>query len=182
MADSMGAHHDYWDSFYAGRASSGVPEAPSAFACWVEERLRPGQQLVEFGFGTARDSLWFAARGYPVSGYDFAESAVARARGSADGQGVPASFTGLDLYDSAAVQLVAKDLAGTTEAPVIYGRFLIHSLEEAGRVNLLNLAAEVLADGGDLFLEFRTGQDAGNATPLRGRSLPGLSRSRHRGP
>ena len=161
MSKSISAHHDYWDSFYASRASSGVPEEPSAFARWVLGRLRSDQAVVEFGFGTARDSFWFATQGHTVSGYDFAESAVQRAQGQADGRGVSASFAVLDLYDASGVQVVAKDIGRTTNAPAVYGRFLIHSLEEAGRANLLDLAAEVLAEGGDLYLEFRTGQDQG---------------------
>ena len=45
-------HHDYWDGFYAGRASGRVPEQPTAFARWVETQLSPGQDVVELGFGT----------------------------------------------------------------------------------------------------------------------------------
>jgi len=161
MSGIIGAHHDYWDSFYASKESGGVPEEPSAFARWVQGRLRSDQPVVEFGFGTARDSLWFATQGHGVVGYDFAESAVARSQGQADGQGVTAAFAVLDLYDDDGVQSAAKDIERTTVAPAVYGRFLIHSLEEAGRANLLDLSAEVLAEGGDLYLEFRTGQDKG---------------------
>jgi hypothetical protein len=159
VSDITKAHHDYWDSFYASRVSSSVPEEPSAFARWVRGRLRPEQPVVELGFGTARDSLWFADQGHPVTGFDFAEHAVRRAQGQADGRGVAASFRVLDLYDGAGVEVVAKELRGTRHRPAVYGRFLVHSLEHAGRANLLDLAAAVLADGGDLYLEFRTGQD-----------------------
>jgi len=161
VSNSISEHHEYWNSFYSGRASSGVPEEPSAFARWVQERLGPDQPLVELGFGTARDALWFATQGHPVQGFDFAESAVPRAQGEADGQGVSAAFAVLDLYDASGVQVAAKDIRRTTSTPAVYGRFLIHSLEEVGRANLLDLAAEVLAAGGDLYLEFRTGQDRG---------------------
>lgn len=154
-------HHDYWDSFYAGRTSSGVPAEPSAFARWVQERLSPCQTVVELGFGTARDSFWFSEQGHPVAGYDFAETAVQRAQGRADGQRVTATFCVLDLYDAPEVIVVAKEIERTTNAPALYGRFLIHALEQDGRANLLDLAAQVLARGGDLFLEFRTGQDRG---------------------
>ena len=161
MTGVIGAHHDYWDSFYASKESGSVPEEPSAFARWVQGRLRSDQPVVEFGFGTARDSLWFASQGHGVVGYDFAESAVQRSRGQADGRGVSAAFEVLDLYDDDDVQIAAKDIGRTTVAPAVYGRFLIHSLEEAGRANLLDLSADVLAEGGDLYLEFRTGQDKG---------------------
>jgi hypothetical protein len=154
------AHHDYWDAFYASRAS-GVPGEPSSFARWVLERLEPGQQVVEFGFGTARDSIFFAGEGHPVQGFDFAQSAVSGARGQADAHGVPATFAELDLYDTAAMDRLAEDLIASTQVPALYGRFLLHSLEADGRTNLLDLGAKVLAAGGSIFVEFRTGQDQG---------------------
>jgi len=155
------ALHAYWDGFYASRASSGVPGEPSSFARWVQSRLDPAATVVEFGFGTARDSLYFAEHGHRVLGYDFAETAVRRARQQSHEHGLVAEFTVLDLYDDAAVAAVAESLV-TFDAPVIYGRFLIHSLEEPGRANLLDLSAKALTGGGELLLEFRTGLDAGH--------------------
>ena len=162
MSDRTQTHHEYWDSFYASQASRRVPEEPSAFARWVEGRLRPEQHVVELGFGTGRDALWFARQDHPVTGYDFAEHAVQRAQGQADSWKLAATFSVLDLYDSGGVEVVSKEVAETTAAPAVYGRFLIHSLEDPGRAGLLNLAAAVLSDGGHLYLEFRTGQDQGH--------------------
>jgi hypothetical protein len=153
-------HHDYWNGFYAGRGTD-VPEDPSPFARWVATRLEPGERVVELGFGTARDSLWFAAQGHEVRGYDFAESAVAFGTDRAAERHLEASFSVLDLYDRFAVERVVAELAGAEGAKNVYGRFLIHSLEEQGRANLLDLAAGVLTGGGALFLEFRTGKDQG---------------------
>jgi SAM-dependent methyltransferase len=155
----MTKHHAYWDGFYASRVSNAVPLEPSAFARWVHGRIVPGQMVAEFGFGNARDSLWFARQGHTVTGYDFADSAVDQARGRAHGEDLGADFSQLDLYDRDSSDLVAKVLATGYRPMSIYGRFLIHALEEPGRHNLLDLAAVALADGGDLFLEFRTGQD-----------------------
>jgi hypothetical protein len=69
-------------------------------------------------------------------------------------------FSVLDLYDDSACAVAAKELARTLDRPVIYGRFLLHSLEERGRTNLFDLAAVALASGGRIYLEFRTGKDA----------------------
>ena len=153
-------HHDYWDGFYAGRASGRVPEQPSAFARWVERQLPARQEVVELGFGTARDSLFFARQGRRVQGFDFAESAVAQAGRQACARGLAARFGVLDLYDDLGVGRVAEALSGSGPRAV-YGRFLVHSLEEDGRANLLRLSAALLRDGGELFLEFRTGKDLG---------------------
>jgi Methyltransferase domain len=159
---STSTHHDYWDSFYAGKTSGDVPGEPSAFALSVLPDMAPDQPVVEFGFGTGRDALWFAQQGHQVLGLDFSEAAVARAQGQADGHGLSARFGFLDLYDDDGVAASADELLSTLQSPAIYGRFLIHSLEEAGRRNLLDLSAKVLADGGELYLEFRTGKDAGH--------------------
>jgi hypothetical protein len=150
---------EYWDAFYASKASSTVPVEPSPFALWARSMLALERPLMEFGFGTARDSLWFARQGYIVNGYDFAESAVNQARGRAHAEGLAATFTQLDLYDEAAVEIIAKSIADAENRPAIYGRFLIHSLKMDGRHTLFNMAATGLAGGGDLYLEFRTGLD-----------------------
>ena len=158
--------HDYWDGFYAGLASRDVPTGCSAFAEWVAGRLGPRSVVAEFGFGTARDSLHFAAQGHRVLGFDFAEHAVdaatARVAGVvASGAELDATFTGLDLYHRGETEALARDLADEG-VDAVYGRFLLHSLEDEGRGNLLDLASVALADGGELLLEFRTGLDAGH--------------------
>jgi hypothetical protein len=146
--------HDYWDSFYASRKSEAVPHEPTAFARWVEPLLPRGETLIEFGFGNARDSFWFCRQGHPVRGYDFAESAVDHAQAHANDENLDARFQTLDLYDGEAVASVRSELQGTR--PAIYGRFLIHAVEAAGRHHLFDLAAH---SEGTIHLEFRTGQD-----------------------
>lgn len=151
--------HEYWDAFYADRRSKAVPDQPSAFAEWVAARLEAGQPLVEFGFGNGRDALWFARSGWPVTGFDFASSAVEQARVQADSGGLSAHFRQLDLSDRSATTSVADELARTSTSAAIYGRFLIHSLGEEARMNFFDIAAAALARGGSLSLEFRTGKD-----------------------
>ena len=128
----------------------------------MAQQLPAGREVVELGFGTARDSLYFADSGRRVHGFDFAESAVSGARRVAAERGLAARFDLLDLYDDRAVDRVGTELTATPAVRALYGRFLVHSLEDAGRANLLRLAARVLrAGGGELFLEFRTGKDLG---------------------
>lgn len=98
-----------------------------------------------------------------MRGFDFAESAVTHAQALADEQGLDARFAHLDLYDRAAVDRVAASLSPDSAPRAVYGRFLVHSLEDAGRANLIRFSAAVLGGrgGGQLFLEFRTGKDLG---------------------
>jgi SAM-dependent methyltransferase len=152
-------HRKYWDSFYASRVSADVPVDPSPFARWVSSSLEDGQLVAEFGFGNARDSLWFALAGHEVMGFDFAHSAVEHATARASDLGVSATFSELDLYEEGDVKASGDAIIERQLAPAIYGRFLIHSLEDAGRHHLLDLSGRTLERGGALFLEFRTGQD-----------------------
>ena len=162
MQENVERNHDYWNDFYAARnPASRVSDEPSPFAEWVATQIDPGQPIVEFGFGTGRDALWFAANGHPVTGYDYAHSAVELAQSLSDSRELPATFHALDLYDSAAVKVQAKSLSAGSTNPVVYGRFLIHALESNGRWNLLDLAASSLENGGALYLEFRTAADEG---------------------
>lgn len=97
-----------------------------------------------------------------MRGFDFAESAVAHGDALARSRGLTTEFSLLDLYDDEAVTRVATSLAADPAVRAVYGRFLVHSLEDAGRANLVRLAASVLrGTGGELFLEFRTGKDLG---------------------
>ena len=152
-------HRQYWDTFYASRVSADVPVEPSSFAEWVAPQLEAGQLVAEFGFGNARDSLWFALADHEVMGFDFAHSAVVHATERASDLGVNATFAELDLYEEVDVKAAGESILERGNRPAVYGRFLIHSLEDAGRHHLFDLASRVLVDGGDLFLEFRTGQD-----------------------
>lgn len=155
----MSEHREYWNSFYRSRESQAVPLAPSAFAAWSITQIPPGQPIVEVGFGNARDALFFARQGHPVRGYDYAASAVRQAAGGADGEDLPAGFAELDLYDAGATDRLGREIAASQPLPTLYGRFLIHSLEDHGRHHLFDLAATALGAGGRLFLEFRTGLD-----------------------
>ena len=85
-----------------------------------------------------------------------------RATALAERRGLPASFRALDLYDRESVAVVAKRVPEEVTGPKsVYARFLVHSLEDEGRANLMRFAAVVLDDGGELLLEFRTGEDQG---------------------
>ena len=149
----------YWDEFYRSQRSAAVPADPSAFARWVSEREQGTTPVVDIGSGTGRDSLWFARAGHPVLGLDYAEAAIERATTAAEADDLDAKFEVLDLYDLRQVLEMGARLAHEDRSHVIYGRFLVHALEDAGRENLLRLAETALKAGGLLYLEFRTGED-----------------------
>ncbi|NMO03501.1 class I SAM-dependent methyltransferase [Gordonia sp. TBRC 11910] len=153
-------NHDHWWPFYFGQSQKSVPTEPSAFARWVDGRESPDTQIVDIGTGTGRDALWFARQGHQVLGLDYVPAATERAGILADEEGLPARFKTLNLYDARQVLGIGGELAHRDEAPVLYGRFLIHALQDAGRKNLWRIARMALRRGGRFYLEFRTGLDA----------------------
>lgn len=159
----LGGYHarrKYWREFYGSDRSATVPDEPSAFARWVGEREAESTSLVEIGFGTGRDALWFARSGHRVLGLEYVPAAVDRAEATAEADGLAASFEYFDLYDLRQVMATGARLAHDGRRHVLYGRFLLHALEDAGRHNLWRLAGTALRSGGHLYLEFRTGEDA----------------------
>lgn len=161
MSDSSSTIHDYWTEFYAAKKSAVLPStAASPFAEWVAAHFELNNgPVVEFGCGNGRDSLWFAELGHNVRGFDFAETAVIFGQSQAHSRDLDVRFDQLDLNDEQEVRNVSKQIRDRSESPSIYARFLIHSLQTAGRLNLFDLAAHCLADGGNLYLEFRTAED-----------------------
>ncbi|WP_051399544.1 class I SAM-dependent methyltransferase [Haloechinothrix halophila] len=152
--------HQYWESFYSGQKSAAVPDEPSAFAQWVHERESTSRPLVEIGFGTGRDALWFAGLGYQVHGLEYAHSAVEHARDTANATDVSAEFEVFNLYELRQVLAMGARLAQDATPKTLYGRFLLHALEDDGRQHVWRLAQMALRAGGLLYLEFRTGADA----------------------
>jgi SAM-dependent methyltransferase len=154
-------HRDYWEQFYAAPRSTDVPLEASSFATWVEGRLERETLVVDVGCGNARDSLFFAQRGYRVIGLDYARSAVERGRSAAREAGWEhAEFAQLDLYEADAVTRAAAELRAR-QPVAVYARFLVHAVETEGRHGLWTLAQQASSAGtGQLFMEFRTGKDA----------------------
>lgn len=154
-------HRDYWDEFYRGR-SGAVPQEPSAFARWVAARAPAPTSVVDIGSGTGRDALWFARSGYRVLGLDYATAAVEQTRAAAEDADLPAAFEVFDLYDPE--QVLAMGARLSADGPkTLYGRFLVHALEDGGRHHLWRLAETALGTDECLYLEFRTGKDAATA-------------------
>lgn len=151
----------YWTRFYSGDQRAAVPDEPSAFARWSATRHGAMTLLVDIGTGTARDALWFSRQGHEVLGLDYAAPAIDQASRAAAHARLPASFEVFDLYRAEQVDVMGTRLAQRAHPAMLYGRFLIHALQDHGRQALWRMAGTALEAGGSLYLEFRTGKDAG---------------------
>ena len=78
-----------FEKAYAGKApwDIGKPQQP-----FVEVADRVTGPVLDAGCGTGDNALFFAARGHRVTGIDFLEEAIRRARGKAAERGLEVEF------------------------------------------------------------------------------------------
>ncbi len=148
-------HLRRWLELYDGAKCPPTQQSP--FAEWVAGAGPLPRSLVDVGCGNGRDALWFAGQGVSVVGCDYAATALAKAEAAAAQEGSGATFRRANLYDLRSV-LTTPALLGRDHAPdAVYARFLVHALEDDGRINLWRFSRSLLqGSGGRLFLEFRT--------------------------
>ena len=99
--------------------------------------------VLDCGCGTGSTSLFFAARGLEVTGIEFVEEALRRARAKADERGLSVEFL---LKDAMALVDWDRRFASVTDS----GLFHVYSGEERRRY--VAGLANVLKPGGRLFL------------------------------
>lgn len=143
---------NYWDIYYGGRE---VPVLPSQFAVFVLGEYRP-DAVLDIGCGSGRDSFWFAQQGLKTIGVDGSRAAVDLCSQRATGND-NLKFLQADVGSSS---LAEELLAEFTGSPLIYARFFLHAIDEAGQSALLDHAAKILNDrGGKFAVEYRTVRD-----------------------
>jgi hypothetical protein len=148
----------HWRRFYRDNQIEGS----STFARFVAERFPDAHTLVEFGCGTGRDSVFFAAHGFDVHASDRSPQALERAEEARRHAAVySVGFPG--LYASSPDQLrrfPATRRTAKAERPLVYLRFVLHAMPVEVEEVLLDTVSEVLEDGFSLCAEFRTLEDA----------------------
>jgi 2-polyprenyl-3-methyl-5-hydroxy-6-metoxy-1,4-benzoquinol methylase len=138
---------DFWEQRWsqALRAhGDGVAQRPPNAHLTAEiGDLRPGRAL-DAGCGHGSDALWLAARGWQVTAVDFATTALAYARSSAEAMGT-------DVADR--IDWVEGDLATWTPQPDGYDLVVCLYVHVAGSVEeMVQRMAAGVARGGTLFL------------------------------
>ena len=113
------------------------------FGDWMQRTLKPGDQVLELGCGSARQSLPMIARGINTVGIDLSEEMLRLARQKTDARAVPgrADF----VIGSAEYPPVRP---GAFDACVIFGS-MHHFIDPA---QVLVRAAQSLKPGGKLYL------------------------------
>jgi len=144
-----------FESAYAGQAPWDIGRPQKAF---VDVGDRISGSVLDSGCGTGDNALYFAGRGCTVSGIDFLEEPIRRAKRKAEGQGLQVTFLVKD----------ALTLDGWSERfdnVIDSGLFHVFGDEDRGRY-VAGLAA-VLKPAGRLFLLCFSDAEPGTVGPRR---------------
>jgi cyclopropane fatty-acyl-phospholipid synthase-like methyltransferase len=114
--------------------------------------------ILDADCGTGDTALFFAGRGCQVTGIDFIEEAIRRAKRKAAERGVPATFLVKDA-------LMLKDLTERFDNVIDSGLFHVFSDEDRRRY--VEGLATVLKPGGRLFLMCFSDEEPGEQGPRR---------------
>jgi cyclopropane fatty-acyl-phospholipid synthase-like methyltransferase len=144
-----------FESAYAGQApwDIGKPQKP-----FIDVADRITGSVLDAGCGTGETALFLAGQGRKVTGIDFIEEAITRARRKAAERGLTATFLVLDA-------LALKDLPEVFDSVIDSGLFHVFS-DEDGRRYVEGLAS-VLRPGGRLFLLCFSDEEPGTQGPRR---------------
>ena len=141
-----GVDPDDWNERYRGSELLWTA-TPNRFLVAEASGLEPGRAL-DLACGEGRNAVWLAERGWQVTGVDFSDVAIEKARGLAAARGVEGEW-------------VVADLAAYRADPRAFDLVLVFYFHVAAelRRRVLRAAAEAVADGGTFLL---VGHDSDN--------------------
>jgi SAM-dependent methyltransferase len=144
-----------FENFYAGKApwDIGKPQAP--FAAVADRVVSP---VLDAGCGTGDTALFFAARGHRVTGIDFLEEPLRRARQKAAERGLSATFL---VKDALTLGDWGERFAGVIDSG------LFHVFADDDRRRYVEGLARVVEPGGRLFLMCFSDEEPGKEGPRR---------------
>jgi SAM-dependent methyltransferase len=144
-----------FEEFYDGKAPWDIGRPQRVFLAIADRVTGP---VLDAGCGTGEHALFFAARGHQVTGIDFVEEALRRARSKADERGLAVEFL---LKDATALGDWGRRFATVIDCG------LFHCFSDDDRPRYVRGLANVLRPGGQLFLLCFSGQEPGTEGPRR---------------
>ena len=144
-----------FESAYAGQVPWDIGRPQQAFLD-VADRITGS--VLDAGCGTGDNALVFARRGHKVTGIDFLEEPITRARRKATERGLTASFFVMDA-------LALKDLSEVFDSVIDSGLF--HVFSDGNRRRYVEGLVSVLKPGGRLFLLCFSDEEPGTQGPRR---------------
>jgi SAM-dependent methyltransferase len=144
-----------FENLYAGKApwDIGKPQAP-----FVAVADRVTSPVLDAGCGTGDTALFFAAHGHRVTGFDFLEEPIRRARAKAAERGLTVQFLVKDA-------MTLGDLGERFASVIDSGLF--HVFPDDERRRYVKELAKVVEPGGRLFLMCFSDEEPGTEGPRR---------------
>jgi cyclopropane fatty-acyl-phospholipid synthase-like methyltransferase len=152
---STGHNREHFISSYAGQAPWDIGKAQPAFERAAEKIVG---SVLDAGCGTGENALFLASRGHAVTGFDFIEEPIARARRKAADRGLVAAFLVKDA-------LRLEDWTERFDNVIDSGLF--HVFSDTDRVTYVQGLKTVLKTGGRLFLLCFSDETPGTEGPRR---------------
>src|SRR6516225_5375413 len=146
---------DFEDA-YAGQAPWDIGRPQKAFLDVADRITGP---ILDAGCGTGDNALFFASRGHKVTGIDFLEEPIQRAKRKAAERGLSATFLVMDA-------LALKDLSEVFDSVIDSGLF--HVFSDGNRRRYVEGLVSVLKPGGRLFLLCFSDEERGTQVGRRG--------------
>ena len=152
---STGHNREHFVNSYAGQAPWDIGKPQPAFE---QAASKIGGSVLDAGCGTGENALFLASRGHAVTGFDFVEEPIVRAKRKASERGVSATFLVKDA-------LRLQDWTDRFDNVIDSGLF--HVFSDADRITYVQGLRAVLKTGGRLFLLCFSDETPGTQGPRR---------------
>lgn len=146
---------EMFQSMYAGQAPWDIGRPQPAFLAGADQITG---SVLDAGCGTGDHALFFASRGCQVTGIDFVEEALVRAKNKAEGKDLSVTFLTKDALD-------LKNWSERFDNAIDSGLF--HVFSDSDRQRYVEGLATVLKPGGRLFLCCFSEEEPGTQGPRR---------------
>jgi SAM-dependent methyltransferase len=144
-----------FENIYAGQAPWDIGKPQKAL---IDVADQITGSILDAGCGTGENALYFAGRGCAVTGIDFLEEPIRRAKQKTTERGLPATFLVKDA-------LTLKDWTERFDNVIDSGLF--HVFDDENRQPYVEALATVLKPGGRLFLLCFSDEEPGTQGPRR---------------
>jgi SAM-dependent methyltransferase len=144
-----------FENFYGGPAPWDIGKPQPVF---VAAAARVTGRVLDAGCGTGENALFFSGRGHRVTGIDFVDEAVRRARAKAAEQGLPAEFL---VKDALTLDQWGERFASAIDCG------LFHVFSDDDRRRYVRGLAHVVEPGGRLYLMCFSDEEPGTEGPRR---------------
>lgn len=150
------ANRNEWDRRFSRLRETLPKDRPSALARHVAEQEPDLARLVDVGAGRAADASWFARRGVPTLGLDFAWGAADAVRRATADAGGPLELGWMSLNEPRSVLAWGARVARFEERPVVMANHLLDAVDQRAVEAFARFGRMSLSRGGRLYADFYT--------------------------